>query len=188
MSTYKSLGGRRRLILSTTPVAGGSKPSLSRPDREFRRREIGGTRDDAARLAGIQAAYAARMAENADALARALDREGVAVFAGQRGFTQSHQFALEAAPLGGGQNAARRLRLANILACGIGLPLAPVDGDLNGLRLGTPEITRRGMAPGDMPELAGLVRRGLVDSDPGAVAHDTSAFRCRFQGLHFVRQ
>ena len=40
---------------------------------------------------------------------------------------------------------ARRLRQAGFLACGIGLPIAPVAGDLNGLRLGTPEIVRWGM-------------------------------------------
>ena len=46
------------------------------------------------------------------------------VFRRAEGITASHQFALEAAGFGGGQAAAARLRRANILACGIGLPLA----------------------------------------------------------------
>ena len=50
------------------------------------------------------------------------------------------------------------LRQANILTCGIGLPIAPVEGDVNGLRIGTPEIVRWGMTPDDMP--------GWPDSSP----------------------
>jgi glycine hydroxymethyltransferase len=34
--------------------------------------------------------------------------------------------------------AAKRLRHANILACGIGLPLAELEGDMNGLRFARP--------------------------------------------------
>ncbi|MCB2070437.1 MAG: serine hydroxymethyltransferase, partial [Ottowia sp.] len=86
--------------------------------------------------------------------------------------TQSHQLALEAAALGGGQAAARRMAPAGLLACGIGLPIAPVAGDLNGLRLGVPEIVRLGMGPGDMPELAALIRRALTVPDARAVAPD----------------
>lgn len=63
--------------------------------------------------------------------------------------------------LGGGQAAAARLRRANLLACGIGLPIASVGGDLNGLRLGTPEVARVGMTPADMPELALFITRAL---------------------------
>jgi glycine hydroxymethyltransferase len=46
---------------------------------------------------------------------------------------------------GGGQRAARRLRQANLLTCGIGLPAEPIGHDVNGLRIGTPEIVRLGM-------------------------------------------
>ena len=79
---------------------------------------------------------------------------GIPVFHPQGIATTSHQFAIEATRYGGGQTAAKRLRAANLLACGIGLPIAAVAGDLNGLRFGTPEIVRRGMRPGDMPTLA----------------------------------
>ncbi|MCH8953376.1 MAG: hypothetical protein IID49_14825 [Proteobacteria bacterium] len=100
--------------------------------------------------------------------------------------TSSHQFAVEAARYGGGQAAARHLRRANILACGIGLPIAEVTGDMNGLRIGTPEIVRRGMVAGDMEELAGLIVRAL-GPEPEAVAGEVTAFRQRFAGLRFVR-
>jgi glycine hydroxymethyltransferase len=89
-------------------------------------------------------AYAGAMVDTARALADRLVAAGLPVFRSIEGVTGSHQFALEAASLGGGQAAAARLRRANLLACGIGLPIAPVSGDLNGLRLGTPEVARVG--------------------------------------------
>jgi len=89
---------------------------------------------------------------------------------------------------GGGQAAAKKLRRANVLSCGIGLPIAPVDGDLNGLRMGTPEIVRWGMNSGDMPELAGFIARALIgNAEPEAVAPAVTVFRRRFSKLHFIR-
>ena len=62
---------------------------------------------------------------------------------------------------------------------------SPVADDLNGLRLGVPEVVRAGMGPGDMPELARLIRRAL-GNDPEGVAPEAGAFRRRFTGVHFV--
>jgi glycine hydroxymethyltransferase len=74
------------------------------------------------------------------------------------------------------------------LASGIGLPVAPVAGDFNGLRIGTPEIVRWGMAPDHMSELAALIARVLIGNEaPEAVAEDTRAFRQRFSRLRYVR-
>ena len=116
-----------------------------------------------------------------------MNHASVPVFAAARGGTRSHQLAIEAARFGGGQAASKRLRRANILACGIGLPLAPVEGDANGLRLGTPEIARWGMGESDMPELAQLIARALAgNEEPEAVAADVTAFRARFDRLRFV--
>jgi len=110
------------------------------------------------------------------------------VFAAAQGFTRSHQFALAAEHWGGGQVAARRLRRANLLACGIGLPLAPVEGDVNGLRLGTPEIVRWGMTEADMPRLADLIARAMLGpGDPRDLAGDVSAWRAGFDRLCYVR-
>ena len=78
------------------------------------------------------------------AFAKALDAEGLPVFAKAQGYTKSHQFAIEAARFGGGQTASKQLREAGFLACGIGLPIGPVEGDMNGLRIGTPELVAMG--------------------------------------------
>lgn len=92
-------------------------------------------------------AYADRCIANARALAQALADEGIAVHGvNGRPHTESHHLALPAAPHGGGQRAAKHLAQANILLCGIGLPLPPVEGDLNGIRIGSQEATRLGMS------------------------------------------
>ena len=130
--------------------------------------------------------YARAMQDTARALAEALVAQGLPVFARDRGCTTSHQFALEAAVFGGGQAAARRLERARLLACGIGLPLADVAGDVNGLRLGVPEIVRLGMGPTHMVELGALVAQALR-GDAAALAGPVTAFRGRFNGLHHMR-
>ena len=127
------------------------------------------------------------MQATAKALAEALaSTHGLPVFARERGATTSHQLAIEAARWGGGQTAARRLEAARLLSCGIGLPIAKVPGDINGLRLGTPEIVRLGFGPEHMPELAALIARALGGSP---APEETTALRARVARgpLRFVR-
>jgi len=74
---------------------------------------------------------------------------------------------------------------SGLLACGIGLPIEPVAGDVNGLRLGVLEIVRPGMGPQHMAELGSLIARSLLD-EPSQAAHDVARFRQRFCSLHFI--
>lgn len=191
MSTYKSLGGPPSGLIVTNDADLARKlDAIAYPGLT--------ANFDAAKSASLAItlldwkahgrAYADMMAQTAKVLADALVERQVPVFARDRGITTSHQFAIEAAPYGGGQAAAKRLREVNILSCGIGLPIAPVAGDVNGLRLGTPEIVRFGMTPADMPELAGYIAEGLSGVRPAeAVAQDVTALRSRFTKLHFMR-
>jgi glycine hydroxymethyltransferase len=190
MSTYKSLGGPPSGLIVTNDAGLAQKlDAIAFPGMT--------ANFDAAKSAALAItlldwkihgkAYAAEMAAAAAALAESLAARGLPVFRASGVATASHQFALEAARFGGGQNAARRLRRANLLACGIGLPVDPVEGDMNGLRLGTPEIVRWGMTAADMPELAALVARGLAGNEaPEDVARDVTRFRRRFRKLRFV--
>lgn len=191
MSTYKSLGGPPSGLIVTNDAGIAEKlDAIAYPGLT--------ANFDAAKSASLAVslldwkehgrAYAATMAKTAKALAEALAERQVPVYARDRGFTTSHQFAIEAGPYGGGQAAAKRLREVNILSCGIGLPLPEVAGDVNGLRLGTPEIVRFGMSEADMPELAGFIAEGLNGARPAdAIARDVTAFRQRFRTLHFMR-
>ena len=192
MSTYKSLGGPPGgLIVSndaelTRASRRASRFPASPPISTSPRPPRWRSRCSTGRCTA--APMPPQMAETAAALAAALAERGLPVFRTSGGATASHQLALEAARFGGGQAASKRLRRANILACGIGLPITAVEGDMNGLRLGTPEIVRFGMGPRDMPELAALIARGLAGNEaPEAVAEDTMRFRRRFTTLHFMR-
>jgi len=191
MSTYKSLGGPPSGLIVTNDAGIAQRlDAIAYPGLT--------ANFDAAKSAALAMtlldwkahgrAYAAQMGTAAIALGEALVERGAAVFARERGITSSHQFAIEAAAYGGGQAAAKILRQANILACGIGLPIAPVEGDANGLRIGTPEIVRWGMTPADMPELAGYIAEALSGARaPRSIADDVTNFRRRFSRLHFVR-
>ncbi len=192
MSTYKSLGGPAAgLVLTNDATLAERLDAIAYPGLT--------ANFDAAKTAALAMSlldwkvygrdYASAMAATAKALAEALAARGIPLFARERGITTSHQFAVEAARYGGGQAAAKLLRRANVLTCGIGLPIAPVDGDTNGLRLGTPEIVRFGMGPGDMKELAGYIAEALEGNRaPEDVARDVSAFRRRFATLRYVRE
>lgn len=187
MSTYKSLGGPAGGLLVTNDAELAERvDAIAYPGLT--------ANFDAGRVAALAVtlldwkvaggAYAQAMVAAARALAAELISRGVPVFAAERGATESHQFAIPAARWGGGQALARRLRRANLLTCGIGLPLAPVPGDVNGLRLGTPELVRIGATAADMPELADLVARAL--DGPEAVAADVTAWRRRFREVRFT--
>ena len=135
--------------------------------------------------------YAQAMVETAQKLAQELADRHIPVFttnSDKSPYTQSHQFAVDATQYGGGQTLAKRLRQANLLTCGIGLPIADLEGDVNGLRLGTNEMVRWGMTVKHMPIIADFLARVIVNNeDPLSVAPDVTAFRKNFQTIHFVR-
>ena len=112
--------------------------------------------------------------------------EGIPVFKTGGAATASHQFAVVAAGFGGGQAASKTLRKAGFLACGIGLPIDPVEGDMNGLRIGTPELVRWGMTTEDAPRLANLIAAALRANDPAAMLSEVSAWRSEFDRVCFV--
>jgi len=120
------------------------------------------------------------------ALAAELGAKGLPVFKTGGAATASHQFAVEAAGFGGGQAASKVLRKAGFLACGIGLPIDAVEGDMNGLRIGTPELVRWGMTAEHAPELARLIAAALRANDPAALLSEVSAWRSKFDKLCFV--
>jgi glycine hydroxymethyltransferase len=190
MSTYKSLGGPAGgLIVTNDDALAERLDAIAYPGLT--------ANFDVAKSAALAMglldwrehgkAYARRMVDLSVALADALAARGLPVFTTVRGATASHQFAIRAAAFGGGQAAARTLRRAGFLTCGIGLPVEPVAGDVNGLRLGTPELARRGMQVADMAPLADLIAQALRSNAPEALAPRVAEWRATFQGVHFVR-
>jgi len=186
LSTYKSLGGPPSgLIVSNDAALAERLDAIAYPGLT--------ANFDPGKIAALALSlldwkthgrdYGLAMQATAKALAKALCELGLPVYARERGCTESHQFAIEAAPWGGGQAAAKRLALARLLSCGIGLPLARVPaipGDVNGLRLGVPEIVRLGLSPAQMGELASFIAAALAsDTAATGLAAEVTAFRQR---------
>jgi len=192
MSTYKSLGGPPAGIVCTDDDALADRiTAIAHPGLT--------ANFDVAKTAALAVtmldwlecgpAYADRMVETARALARRLREAGLPVVGVGSDLTDSHHIAV-AAP-DGGQRAAASLRLSNLLACGIGLPAsrARLDdvapGDVNGLRLGTPEMVRWGMGPEEAERVGDWIARALLDGED--VSAEVSGFRVAFDRVHFVR-
>ena len=189
MSTYKSLGGPAGGLIVTDDTALAERlDAIAFPGMT--------ANFDAAKSAALAvtmldwrdhgAEYAAAMTTTGRALATALDTAGIALFETREGFTASHQFAALAAPFGGGQAASKRLRRAGFLACGIGLPVNAVPGDMNGLRIGTPELVRWGVGPEHAGRMAALIADALRRDDPEALAPEVAAWRQTFDRLHYI--
>ena len=189
MSTYKSLGGPPSGLIVTNDAGIAQRlDAIAFPGMT--------ANFDAAKSAALAVslldwrdfgtAYAAEMIAMSQALAEALKTEGLPVFETRHGPTRSHQFAIEAAAFGGGQAASKTLRKGGFLACGIGLPIPAVEGDMNGLRIGTPELVRWGMTAKDAPDLARRITAVLRSNAPESLAADTAAWRQGYNTLHFI--
>ncbi len=186
MSTYKSLGGPAGGLIVTNEADIAEKlDAIAFPGMT--------ANFDAAKSAALAVTmldwrdfgeqYAAEMVVMAQSLAESLSANGIGVFEGRDGFTASHQFAVLAEPFGGGQAASKTLRQAGFLACGIGLPVPEVEGDVNGLRIGTPELVRWGMTSKDADRLAALISSGLAGED---ISAEVAEWRASFSTLHFM--
>lgn len=217
MSTYKSLGGPSHgLLLSNDAELSERIDAIAFPGMtaNFDANAVAALGVTLADWIECGEDYASEMRASASALATELSARGIEPFRCEQGFTDSHQFGLPAAPFGGGMRAARTLERAGFLTSGIGLPAPELPGAQNGLRVGTPEIVRRGMTAADMPRLAELMTRALnigrrleasvpesaigIDADSetrtrsdaeaslNEIAREVSAWRKDFTGVKFT--
>ncbi|MBN1454962.1 MAG: serine hydroxymethyltransferase [Methanomicrobia archaeon] len=110
-------------------------------------------------------AYASQIVANAKALAGALYEEGFEVLCEHKGFTESHQIAINVLKLGGGATVAEHLERANII---INKNLLPADKNPDtpsGIRLGVQELTMVGMKESEMREVAALIARVVMGNE-----------------------
>jgi glycine hydroxymethyltransferase len=192
MSTYKAFGGPPSgLVLTTEEQLARRIDQIAYPGltANFDLGKTAALAIAVLDLLSFGEAYAQQCIANAQALGRGLERLGLAVHGvAGAGHTQSHHLALSSAPYGGGQTASKHAAKANILLAGIGLPLPPVANDLNGIRIGTQEVTRLGMGDKEMADIARFLARVFVKrEDPAGVRADVIEFRKPFQKLSFVR-
>src|SRR6187200_80147 len=135
--------------------------------------------------------YAKQVINNAKVLAENLVKYGFGVLGEKRGYTASHQIAVDVSKFGDGGNIERNLEKANII---LNRQLLP--GDIkagrhymhpSGIRIGVSEITRLGMKESEMIEIASLIKRVVVDmQDSHTVAKDVIDFRKQFQRVQYA--
>lgn len=120
--------------------------------------------------------YAEQVIRNAQALAKALDDYGFPVVGSNVGYTKSHQVLLDYGGYKQGRGVAERLEKANIIAdCGV--------------RVGTCEVTRRGMEEAEMEQIAEFIKQVTIDKkDPDKVKREVEKFAGKFQDVKYCFQ
>lgn len=178
-STYKSYGGPSGGVICTddAELAAASSaavfPTLSANYDIHRLAPLAIT---ASEHLAAGSTYADRCIANARALARGLVAGGITVLGEGFGYTESHHVAVDVRAHGGGDAAARLLASAGIYSSPTVLPRAASNPAADGLRLGTQELTRRGLDEPLFHELgsvtAALLRGSLGASDGRQRARD----------------
>lgn len=135
--------------------------------------------------------YAKQVISNAKILAESLANFGFRVLGEKRGYTESHQLAVDVSNFGDGGTIEKELEKANII---LNRQLLP--GDIksgkhymhpSGVRIGVPEVTRLGMKESEMKEIAWFIKQIVIDkSDPNKVGSAVSKFREQFQKVHYA--
>ncbi|HSB50638.1 MAG TPA: serine hydroxymethyltransferase [Nitrosopumilaceae archaeon] len=134
--------------------------------------------------------YAKQVIKNAKVLAEYLSDSGFKVLGEKRGFTKSHQIAVDVLDYSDGGKVEADLEKANII---VNRQLIP--GDIKagrnyfhpgGIRLGVAEITRLGMKSSEMKDVALFIKEVVIDKkDPKKILQRVKSFRKDFQKVHY---
>ena len=119
-----------------------------------------------------------------------MHERGFALLGEHKGFTESHQIAVDVSKFALGGDMERALESANII---VNRQLLPGDiqagrhyQNPGGIRIGTSEITRLGMKEKEMVEVAELIKRIVIDKqDPKKIKAEVTEFRKDFQNVHY---
>ncbi len=129
--------------------------------------------------------YMAQVVRNAQVLAQSLDFYGLAIWAKEKGFTQTHQVLIDRTFHKGGWHAARLLESSNIIANPVKIP-GKLGTLPEGLRLATTEMTRRGMKETEMEQIAELIAITLIeDKVSKKIARRAQEFSAFFQNIYY---
>ena len=127
-------------------------------------------------------AYQGRVVANARALAAALADGGLRLVSGG---TDNHLLLVDVRPLGvTGRQAQERLAAVHVTVNKNTIPYDPEKPTVtSGIRIGTPQVTTRGLGLPEMQELADLIVRALKTDDAerlGVLAERTRQLARRF--------
>jgi len=134
--------------------------------------------------------YASQVIKNAKSLAEALSDAGFKVLGESRGFTKSHQIAVNVLDYADGGRVEADLEKANII---VNRQLIP--GDIKagrdyfhpgGIRLGVSEITRLGMRKGEMQDIASFIKYVIIDKkEPKKILSKVRSLRRNYQKVRY---
>ncbi len=131
---------------------------------------------------------ARQIVKNAQTAGQYLCENGIRVLAEKKGFTKSHQIAVDIRNFGGGKKIAQDLEDANII---LNKNLLPYDDqsskdDPAGLRIGFQDVTRRGFREGDIKHLCDLMLSVLKGKrKPFEVKEDVIALKKYFNQVKY---
>jgi glycine hydroxymethyltransferase len=135
--------------------------------------------------------YAKQVIKNAKMLAYSLANYGFNVLGEKRGYTESHQLAVDISKYGDGGNIEKDLERCNII---LNRQLLP--GDIkegrnylhpSGIRIGVPEVTRLGMKENEMHEIATFIKKIVIDKQEiSKILQDVIEFRKGFQKVQYA--
>ena len=131
---------------------------------------------------------AAQIVKNAQTAGQYLYENGVKVVAEHKGFTRSHQIALDVRAFGGGNKIAQDLEDANII---LNKNLLPYDDQASkenpsGLRVGFQDVTRHGFGEGDVKHLCDLMMDVIKGKrTPAQVKVDVLALKKEFSHVKY---
>ena len=138
------------------------------------------------RVFGVE--LAKQTVRNAQVAGEHLFENGVKVLGEKKGFTRSHQIAVDIREYGGGKEVAENLEDANII---VNKNLLPYDNpkdkkNPSGLRIGFQDVTRRGFREDDIKRLCDLMIDVIKGRRaPSDVRKDTIALRQSFEGIKY---
>lgn len=117
--------------------------------------------------------YAKQIVRNSQTLAEALHDYGFPVECEHIGFTKSHQIILDFGDYEKGRKVAEKLQRANIITDCV-------------IRVGTCEVTRRGMKEKEMLRIAELLKRTLIDEEqPNQIRKEVAEMMGDFQKTEY---
>jgi glycine hydroxymethyltransferase len=130
--------------------------------------------------------YAQQIVKNAKALAQNLYELGFNVLCEDLGFTESHQVAMDVSDIGRASELSKRLESNNIILNKNLLPWDDVNrsDDPSGIRVGTQELTRRGMKESHMSEVAEYIKKVAVDNL--SVKEEVTEFMGEYTKVHYA--
>jgi len=117
--------------------------------------------------------YAEQVIRNAKALAKNLHSYGLPVKCSHLGFTESHQLILDFGGYERGREIAQKLQQANIIVDCV-------------IRIGTCEVTRRGMKEAEMAKIAELIKRTVLDGEnPEIIKREVAKLCSEFHEVEY---